>query len=163
MAQTLVLVRHAKPVSSAPSVADAERPLTPEGLAAVEESFPATFALLGDARATARIWSSPAVRAWQTAEAVAEALGRSADEIEEHLTIYAQDEDAFLEEVAACEDAIVIAVGHIPMMEDLVADLAGFACDFNPGGVAAVEIVRALDEFQPARLLWFVQGPKVGA
>ena len=161
MATTLVVVRHAKPQSDSVDGTDFARELTTQGLAAVEASFPTTFALLGDALDDAQLWSSPAVRAQQTAEALAAAIDWDADAIQEHDSIYAQDENAFLDEVVAASAQTVIAVGHIPMMENLVADLAGVELDFKPGAAAALEITRAIDDFQPAKLLWFVQGPKV--
>lgn len=157
MTRTLVLVRHAKPEKVAGSGQDFDRELTPEGLAAVQESYPETFKLMGDARPV--IWSSPATRALQTAEAVADALDVDPMDIEEHDVLYEQDVEAFLDELAESGEQCVVAVGHVPFVEELPRMVGDLDLDFSAGAACALELPG--DTFAPARLLWFVQGPKV--
>lgn len=158
MAHMIVLVRHGRPepISAAPS--DMERELLPEGIEALENCYPELFSLL-DKELSIRIWSSPAMRAQQTAEIVASALDIESTNIEEHTSIYAQDANIVLSELAGEEAACVVVVGHIPLVEDITYDLTGIELPFLPGAVCAIELPE--ESSDPARLLWFYQGPKV--
>lgn len=163
MSRILVLVRHAKPERSAASGRDFDRELTPGGLAAVQGAYPTTFSLLArllPQGVRPRVWSSPAVRARQTAAVAADALGVDAREVELHETLYAQDEAAFMDELDASGESCVVAVGHIPFMESLPRLLGGVDLGFGPGAVCALALPD--DEDRPADLLFFVQGPAVG-
>lgn len=160
---TLVLVRHGKPEHGGPGTPDALRALTPEGHAAIAGplGFARTFSLLTpEERARAVIWSSPAVRARQTADVVAEALGGRA--IAEHACIWEQDNASFLAEVAATaeHERCIIAVGHIPFMNELTAYLTGVPVSFKPGAACAIELDRRVAGGS-GRIAWFVQGPEV--
>ena len=155
MGKTLVLVRHGK-AERVWGKPDIDRELTEAGLAAIQAAYPRTFAPLMNENPI--IWTSPATRAYQTAEVVADALDIPYENMEEHPCIYDQDEDFLLAEVDAADEACIIVVGHIPMMEDLVYDLTGDTIDFSTGAAAALELPdRTL---KGAKLLWFVQGPK---
>ncbi|HJB55305.1 MAG TPA: histidine phosphatase family protein, partial [Candidatus Olsenella avistercoris] len=81
MVKTLVLVRHGAPEAAAASGADLDRRLTASGARALRTAYPRTFALLGD-DAQVEVWSSPAVRALETADVVAASTG--AQDIEVH-------------------------------------------------------------------------------
>ena len=158
MVQTLVLVRHGAPEQSAPSGSDLDRKLTATGERALRVAYPRTFALLGDdARPT--IWSSPAVRALETAEVVAAVTGT--DDIEVHQSLYAQDVSSFLAELEAADEQTVIAVGHAPFVDQLAARLAGGCPSFDKGAAAAI----LLPEGPAGRgeLKWFVAGPEVSS
>ena len=155
MTTKVVLVRHGKAEKGFGKF-DIDRELTDAGLAALEAAYPRTFALLEGENPV--IWTSPATRARQTAEVVADALDIAYSDMEEHSCIYAQDDAELLAELDACDDDCVIVVGHIPMMEDLVYDLAGLQLDFSTGAAAALELTGQV--LRPAKLLWFVQGPK---
>lgn len=151
MPETLVLVRHGRPEPGGFKI-DFERELTPEGRAAIAAAYPQVFAVLDPA--TSEIWSSPALRAWQTAEVVAEALGMDEDDIIVHDELYAQDAQAFLDALAACDAATVIAVAHIPLVERLLYGLTGVGNGFDAGAVAAIGFKDG-----SAELEWFEQGP----
>lgn len=167
MAQTLVLVRHGKAEKPGSGTADIDRSLTKAGLEALGRTFPLTFSLLAgtkDTGAPFQIWVSPAKRARQTAEAAASALaanGTPAKAPEEHPCLWEQDGTAFLDELAAAPaDARVIAVGHIPFMQDMLQRLTHADVSFAPGGAAAIELEGSPTDVAPGRLLWFVQGPR---
>ncbi|MDY2777067.1 MAG: histidine phosphatase family protein [Collinsella sp.] len=160
MAKTLILVRHGKPHPGGPDSPDELRELTDAGKAALAatDGFPRTFSLLTQAqRDSAAIWASPAVRAMQTAQAVCQAVG--ARDIETHSSLWAQDPVAFLGEVLTCESSCIIAVGHIPFMDRMVARLTGSELPFKPGAAACIELDANLEP-GASRLLWFVQGPE---
>lgn len=165
MARTVLLVRHGKAEKAREGLADTNRSLTPEGTAALAEAFPQTFALVKDITEPPALWTSPAKRARQTTEQVIAGLkanGVAAGAIELHESLWHQDPDAFLAELAAtADDSTVIAVGHIPFMESMLERLSGASISFAPGGVAAVQLTGDVLAAAPGRLLWFMQGPKV--
>ena len=158
MSRILVLVRHGRAERALPGMPDEMRSLTPEGQAALcaPNGFVRSFSLLNEeARSHAVIWASPALRAQQTAQAVAEAIGqRPVDALP---CLFEQDADAFLDTLRASNAACVIAVGHIPFMERVAERLCGATLSFAPGAVACL---RLDDELEPCEsdLLWFVQG-----
>lgn len=161
MTRLLVLVRHGKPESTEEGTPDELRALTDAGRAALEgpDGLARALSLLGDSeRSDMRLWSSPAVRARQTAQIISEMAGGCP--VEERACLWEQDQDAFLGEARGADAACVIAVGHVPFMHKLLKRLTGDSIAFKPGAVAAVE----LDDGRTpgsARLAWFAQGPQV--
>ncbi len=112
MVSRLVLVRHAKTQARNPELIDKDRQLTRAGRYSIEARFPISLQLLADEDAAeVKVWSSPALRAMQTAEVVAHALG--VDGIEVRDSLYANSVDAFMAELVEEQDT-VIAVGIIP-------------------------------------------------
>ena len=121
----------------------------------------------------AQVWSSPAVRAEQTARIMRKACRRHGADVASDLVfcdaLWSQDADVFLEAVRACDAGIVVAVGHNPFIEDLTERLTGSRIDFATGGFAAIALAGGAGAGaggagaggeQPAgRLLWFAQGP----
>ena len=85
MVKTLVLVRHGAPEVTSPSGQDIDRRLTTAGARALRTAYPRVFSLLGD-DPKVQVWSSPAVRALETAEVVAAATG--VEDIEVHQSLY---------------------------------------------------------------------------
>ena len=167
MARTIILVRHGKAEKAALGTEDIDRSLVEGAAAALAPTYRNAFALLGGVH-QARLWVSPALRAKQTAAVVSPALvgnGVGIAESRELACLLHQDQGALLDELAATpEDACVVAVGHIPFMEDMLARLCGSAIDFAPGSVAAVELEgdpHAGAASASGRLLWFVRGPKL--
>lgn len=158
MVKTLVLVRHGEPEAASASGEDLDRTLTTSGSRALKVAYPRVFALLGD-DANATVWSSPAVRALETADVVAEAV--DADDIEVHDSLYAQDVNAFLAELEGCDAQTVVAVGHAPFVDQLAGRLVESCPRFGKGSAAAFE----LSDGPSGRgtLSWFVAGPEVAS
>lgn len=159
MVKTLILVRHGKPQPSAPDIPDFDRTLTAEGIAALAAplGLARTFSLLTEEeREHAVIWSSPAVRAMQTAQHISDALGGTP--VVEKSSLWYQESGTFLNEVEASDAACLIAVGHIPFMNEMAAYLTGSAISFTPGAAAAIELGDVLD-LGAGTLSWYVQGP----
>ena len=140
MAPQLWMLRHGEAVPH-DSKPDAERELTPRGrrqaeaagaaLAAVNEEFVACY-------------SSPKVRAWETAELACA-----------HLNVEPVAEDSLangfsrvdaLALLDAHEDAKVLVVGHEPSFSQVVYDFTGARVDFKKGGVAAIHARRSAGE-----------------
>lgn len=158
MIRKLILIRHGDAENRRLGQSDSERKLTTRGLKALREAYPEMLAPLADDLADLQVWSSEAVRARQTAEVACEALGIPTDTIEYHTSLYAQDDDFFYGELSAA-DGVVMAVGHIPFMEDVASDLAGRMMSFPKGSVACFEIPDG--RLSKAQLAWFAAGPRV--
>ncbi len=153
MVSRLVLVRHGKAQEHSGELTDRERQLTRAGRYALEARYPISLQLLSDEElGEVQIWSSPALRALQTAEVIARALGIGGIEVKESL--YADSNDEFVAELYN-EQGTVIAVGHNPFMEEFYASLSGVAQDMRPGAMAALAF-KGLDAYPE----WFVQGPR---
>lgn len=158
MIRKLVLVRHGDAEDRRLGGTDAERRLTKRGLRALEKRYPAMLERLADDVADMQVWSSEAVRACQTAQVFCDTLGIPRDSIEFHRSLYAQDYDFFYGELDAA-DGVVVAVGHIPFMEELAADLMGSLMSFYKGSVACFDVPGG--DLRKAKLAWFERGPKV--
>ena len=158
MVKTLVLVRHGAPEASSASGTDLDRKLTPSGARSLRVAYPRTFALLGDDPDLA-LWSSPAVRALETADVVAEVLG--VEDIEVHDSLYAQDVARFLAELEAADAPCVVAVGHAPFVDNLTARLVGSAPSLGKGAVVAIGLAEGPSS--RGSLLWYVAGPETSS
>ena len=164
MTRMLVLVRHGKAQARTEERADETRTLTPAGRRALDARLPAMLSLLQvDGAETAQVWTSPAERTVQTADALVDALDEAGVRLEGEVRIenclWEQDIDAFRQRLRACDADVVFAVGHNPFVEEVCQRVSGSAISFATGAMAAL---RLADEEQgvPARLLWFAQGPE---
>ncbi len=172
MVRTLVLVRHGKAEKAPDGSSDLYRELTPDGRHALEIAYPRTFSLLEDYD-DINVWSSPAIRAMQTAQVVANVLG--VDGIEVDQTLYDQNVDAILAQIATTPEETVVIVGHVPsldaiasrLLDAIASRLLGMTIRLNKGAALALELPQpeAAAEGEvatpaPASLLWFVDGPK---
>lgn len=156
MVKTLVLVRHGKTEDVSSTGDDIDRKLTPAGIRALEVAYPRTFQLLGEDPEVS-IWCSPAIRALQTAGVVAEAV--DACGIDVHQSLYDQDVDAFLSELAAADEEVeaLAVVGHVPFMDRLTKRLTGSDIKFNKGAVASIALPDGPSG--EGSLRWYVAGP----
>jgi phosphohistidine phosphatase len=141
MANQLWLLRHgeAEPHDARP---DAQRRLTPRG---EDQSRAAGQALAALELPFQHIYTSPKVRARQTASLAAEALGVEPVEVDG----LGQGFDAALARellLATGPDERVLVVGHNPDFAQVVHDLTGARVDFKKGGVAGVRLDGARGE-----------------
>jgi len=140
MPAQLWMLRHGEAVPH-DSKPDDERELTPRGR---QQSQAAGAAIAALAEEFAACYSSPKVRAWETAvlacerlnvEPIAEpALGEGFSRV---------DALALLE---AHGDAKVLVVGHEPSFSQVVYDFTGGRVDFKKGGIAVVGARRTSGE-----------------
>lgn len=165
MARTIVLVRHGKAQGARPGLSDSERPLVPGAAEALAEALPRAFALLDAGDEAARVWMSPALRACQTADEVTAALDANGVSYttEERDYLFYQDQEAFLDDIEDTpDDSVIVAVGHIPFMEDVLERLTGECISFTTGSVAAVTLPGPpRTQIPEGDVLWYVRGPKV--
>jgi phosphohistidine phosphatase len=119
----LIIMRHGKSDWSEAGQADFDRPLARRGAKAVPRmaAWLAENGLVPD-----RIIASPALRARQTAEALAGEIGFNSENIKWDDRIYANSLADLLDVVAdGCGDApLVLIVGHNPGLDDLLQYLS---------------------------------------
>lgn len=130
MARQLWLLRHgeAEPHGSAP---DDVRALTPRG---EEQSRSAGCALAALDVTFQHVFTSPKVRARDTARLACEALGL---EPVDHEPLRSGFSARDAEEVVGYDERVLV-VGHEPDFSQVVHDLTGARIDMKKGGVAAV-------------------------
>ena len=133
MAQQLWFLRHgeAEPHDARP---DAERRLTSRG----EEQSRAAGRALDALELTFQVvFTSPLVRALDTARLACEALGGE-PVVDESLAYGFDVDDALALADAAGESKRLLFVGHNPDFEEVVGELTGATIDMKKGGVAGV-------------------------
>ena len=137
--KTLLVLRHAKSSRDDPSLDDRDRPLAARG----ERDAPRMGRLVRDEQLSPDlVVCSDAVRARQTAEAMAEAAGYSGTILLEH-RLYAAEAGgilAVLREVVEPDLGTVMIVGHNPGLEDLVSALTGFREDLPTAALAQLAL-----------------------
>jgi phosphohistidine phosphatase len=134
MAQQLWFLRHgeAEPHETRP---DPERRLTPRG---EEQARAAGHALARLELPFHTVYSSPKVRAWDTATLACAALGL---EPIAHAAIgdgFDRDEALIL--AAGDPDDRVLVVGHNPTFEQVIYDLTGARIELRKGAIAGVRL-----------------------
>ena len=134
--KTLFLMRHAKSSWDDASLADFERPLNDRGLRTA--TFMGNF-MLEKGHEPSIIFSSPAVRAKQTAELVKKSAAFSC-ELRFDERIYEASPRTLLQVASEIDDthAYATLVGHNPGMESFIRLLTG---DLEPMPTAALAVI----------------------
>jgi len=138
MAQQLWFLRHGEAVPH-DSKPDAARELTARG---ERQSTAAGAALARLGLEFAAIYTSPKVRARDTARLAGEALNAEPQEVGALADGFGRGDALELLLGLDDPDARVLAVGHEPDFSQVVYDLSGARVDFKKGGVAALRIER---------------------
>lgn len=134
----LLLMRHAKSSWKDPEMADADRPLNHRG----EKDAPRMGKLLKkEELAPDLIISSPAVRARDTAVAVAEKLGYE-QEILYNESLYLGEPRDYLTALQTLSDDVetVLVIGHNPGLETLLQILTGDVESLPTGAIAYLKV-----------------------
>lgn len=141
MSTTLWILRHgeAEPHGTRP---DPERRLTEKGELQSRNAGAALVALGVTPVAT---FTSPRIRARDTAQLACEALGQTPVE-HAPLSSGFSAGDALDLVTAAADGEAVLVVGHEPDLSQVVCDLTGARIDMKKGGVAAVRMDGARGE-----------------
>jgi phosphohistidine phosphatase len=136
MARQLWLLRHGEAVPHDSKDDDADRELTARG---ERQAAAAGAALARLGLEFAAIYTSPKVRAADTARLAAEALNVAPEQ--EDLLASGFDRADALELVGRHDDeARVLVVGHDPSFSQVVFDLTGGRVDFKKGAVVAIRL-----------------------
>jgi phosphohistidine phosphatase len=151
----LYLVRHGKAQAGGGTIEDAERQLTSDGKKRLETEAQVLARLGID---PAHIYSSPRVRARQTAEIIAHALKKTV-EIREEVN-YDFDIGAIATLIQGLPpDAEVMFVGHEPTMSDAILAMTGANVVMKVGGLARVDIDSPHTDLR-GQLVWLL-APRV--
>jgi phosphohistidine phosphatase len=140
MAPQLWMLRHGEAVPH-DSKPDDERELTPRGRRQSEAAGAALAALNEE---FAACYSSPKVRAWETAELACASL--NIDPVREDSLANGFSRTDALALLDAHGDAKVLVIGHEPTFSQVVYDFTGARVDFKKGGVAAIAARRTSGE-----------------
>src|SRR4051812_33435708 len=136
MAPQLWLLRHGEAVPHE-SKPDEERELTPRGRRQAELAGAALAALNEE---FAACYSSPKLRAWETAQLACASL--NIEPVREDSLANGFSRTDALALLDAHPDAKVLVVGHEPTFSQVVYDFTGARVDFKKGGVAAISAKR---------------------
>lgn len=148
----LYFLRHGEAEDYRPD--DHSRPLTPKGKARIQT---ATNILKKLNLNISHIYTSPRIRALQTAQIASEALDIEA-QITEHLN-YGFNHVALQTILAPhADDAHIMLVGHEPTFSQTIAYLTGGNIDIKRGGLARVDVSKA--NLQSGVLVWLI-APRV--
>jgi phosphohistidine phosphatase len=137
MARQLWMLRHGEAVPH-DSKPDDERELTPRGRRQAED---AGRALAATNEEFAACYTSPKVRAYETAELACKSLNIE-PVVESSLADGFSRVDALALLDAHAEDARILVVGHEPTFSQVVYDFTGGRVDFKKGGVAGLKASR---------------------
>ncbi|PJF28091.1 MAG: phosphohistidine phosphatase SixA [Phototrophicales bacterium] len=148
----LYFLRHGEAEDYRPD--DHSRALTPKGKARLQT---ATSIMKKLDLNISHIYTSPRIRALQTAQIAGEALGIE-PQITEHLN-YGFNHVALQTILAPhADDARIMLVGHEPTFSQTIAYLTGGNINMKRGGLARVDVGKA--NLQSGILVWLI-APKV--
>ncbi len=138
----IILVRHAHAEERREDLEDIKRHLTKEGKEIFKRLMPELKERLQPiAKQKLLLWSSPANRAMETAEIVAEALDLSVDTIEGF--IYEGDFktlSSWIQDVA--DDALLMVVGHEPALSEWAKEITGERMKIRKGDLLQFEVTQ---------------------
>ena len=141
MAAQLWLLRHGEAVPHE-SKPDADRELTARG---ERQALAAGEGLARLGVEFAACYTSPKIRARDTARLACQALNIEPDEVAVLADGFGR-EDALELLLGHDDDARVLVVGHDPSFSQVVFDLTGGRVDFKKGGIAAIRVERGSGE-----------------
>jgi phosphohistidine phosphatase len=156
----LYLIRHAIAADRGEEWPDDDkRPLTQRGVARFKEAVEGFNKLDGGVD---EIFTSPLVRARQTAEILAAGLpGKASVKVLDALAPGHTPTSVMAQLARSARRRRIALVGHEPALGELAAHLigAGRALPFKKGGICRID-VESLTSRRPGALTWFVQ-PKL--
>ncbi len=148
----LYFVRHGEAEDLAPT--DHARALTENGKERVKKSAQVLKRL---GITPKKIYSSPRIRAKQTAEIIAEALDMEVTFAEEvNFGFDTSNVKTFLQSLKSKDE--VMFVGHNPDMSQIVHKLTGASLSMKKGGLARIDMINA--KARRGELVWLI-APKV--
>ena len=136
----LTIVRHAKSSWNEPGLSDRERPLNKRG----QHDAPRMGKCIADAGIRpSLIVSSPATRAWTTAQIIAEELSYPVEFLQREDSLYLASLNDILDVIVAQDDGFnsLMVVGHNPGLTNMVNFLSpGITGNLPTAGVVSVTI-----------------------
>ncbi len=148
----LYFLRHAE--ASYDAATDHDRPLTQRGIERIRTAAKVMQKL--DVNPV-HIYSSPRVRAVETAQIVAEALGKTVEVRDGvNFSFNVNAVRALIDGLTERQD--VMFVGHNPSMSEVVSELTGANVSLKKGGLARVDVFSP--SLEGCELVWLIT-PKI--
>ncbi len=148
----LYFLRHAE--ASYDAATDHDRPLTQRG---IERTRTAAKVMQKLDVNPVHIYSSPRVRAVETAQIVAEALGKTVEVRDGvNFSFNVNAVRALIDGLTERQD--VMFVGHNPSMSEVVSELTGANVSLKKGGLARVDVFSP--SLEGCELVWLIT-PKI--
>lgn len=147
----LILMRHGKAEERGSKPVDSQRELTDKGRRKVQAAA-SGLAVCLQAPSSLQIWTSPMLRARQTAEIVADTLGVFSVTDSEAVRMGDLDEILDLWRQST-EQYPLLIVGHEPYLSHWSAHLTGVVLPFKTASAAAFDLEDPGK--QQAKLLWY--------
>jgi phosphohistidine phosphatase len=149
----LILFRHGQAEELGTHANDAERELTAKGRDRLRRGADGLKFMLRDFSAI-KIWSSPLIRACQTARIIADVL--NIEKIEEFDALATGNMDAFQQKILTLPyGACLIAVGHDPYLGMWSKEICDVHLSFKKGAAAAIDVSSTNP--LAGELCWFAQ------
>lgn len=154
MIRELILIRHGKAEERDSNPNDAKRELTEKGKQELKKIIPSLKNCLKP-HIKIHIWSSPLIRASQTAKIIADKL--KVKEITYYEFIEDGDFLGFSREVSKVsqQPICLIVVGHEPYLGDWSEKISGYKLPFKKGAMAGFKLLSAIP--LQGDLQWFIQ------
>ena len=152
----IVFFRHGEAEEATELRDDEARSLTERGCKRTKKMTKVITKLI-PSKCRIQIWSSPLIRAIQTAEIVAECIGIK---IKINNAISNGDFEALRLNLAQChKDDCIIIVGHQPFLGEWTGQLTGVRPIFRKSAAAGIHYETPADSTQEIQqeLLWYVQ------
>ncbi|MDT7862335.1 MAG: phosphohistidine phosphatase SixA [Saccharolobus sp.] len=87
-----------------------------------------------------RVFTSPYIRAYQSAEVILDELGEDDKKIETFNELAPDKEPSeFLEKLKEMDNSTILVVGHEPYLSNLIKSISGGLVELKKGGIAVVE------------------------
>ncbi|TCL39444.1 phosphohistidine phosphatase SixA [Anaerospora hongkongensis] len=152
----IVLFRHGEAEDRADLRDDGLRSLTAKGRKRTKKMAKIVNKLL-PRKCKIQIWSSPLLRALQTAEILAEQVGVK---VKIHNAISNGDFETLRANLTVChEDDCILIVGHQPFLGEWTEQLTGMQLPFRKSTAAGVRFLTGtqVNSRTEAELLWYIQ------
>lgn len=127
----LILIRHGQAEDAAAAQSDFHRALTPAGKERLENAYPSLARYL-NAKSHCEVWTSPKIRALQTAEVLCRYMPNTAPLAQAFLE--EGDFEAFRKAIASHDHGeTIVVIGHEPYLSDWVREMTGLDVHFKKG------------------------------
>lgn len=138
----IILIRHGKAEERRAGLVDIDRHLTAKGIEKFQKLMPEFLEKLEPIEdGTILLWSSPASRALETADIVAEALQGEIDTLYDFI-YYDGDFQKLIAEVQGLADNVkVFVVGHEPILSDWAEDMTGEDFRIKKGEILSFQVI----------------------
>ncbi|MCX7605986.1 MAG: histidine phosphatase family protein, partial [Bacteroidia bacterium] len=134
--KVIFLMRHGKSDWEPAGVSDFNRPLSERG---IRDVLTQGQALLKEGYRPAKIFTSPAIRAWQTAHLLAQMTSLPHEAVQPEMGFYREESDAVYASLTALPEGLetIALVGHNPLWSFLASQWSGESIEMATSEIIA--------------------------